>query len=262
MIRTTPVAIASMLRGTPLVIMLDIDGTLCDLVVRAAAAVVPDAVRAALLMLNGRRSGDVHVALVTGRSVADAQRMIGISGIPIYGNHGMERLLADGTTRGPSGFEVDEARLRTAMADFTGLTSEFPGTGVEDKRFSLSVHYRSMEESLIPEFTLRASHIAERSGLRSSPGKCVINVVPMISHDKGDAVREIIQETGATSSTASILFVGDDVTDEDAFVALQPNAAAVTVRVGDPTTQSSARYAVDDPAAVQQLLQAIVKSRT
>lgn len=258
--RTDPEAIASMLRGTPLVIMLDIDGTLCELVARADAAVVPEAVRAALVLLGKRRSDGVHVALVTGRSVADAQRMIGITGIAIHGNHGMERLLEDGTARGPEGFELEERRLRAAKADLALLAAEFPGTSVEDKQFSLSVHYRGMKDELVPEFIRRVSQSVERNDLRSSPGKCVINIVPMISRNKGDAVLDIIQKTGATSSTASILFVGDDVTDEDAFVAMQPIAAAVTVRVGESTTESAARYSLSDPGAVQELLQTLADS--
>jgi alpha,alpha-trehalase len=251
-----------MLRGTPLVIMLDIDGTLCDLVERADVAVLPEAVRAALVLLERRRGDGVHVALVTGRSVADAQRMIGITGIPIHGNHGMERLLEDGTTCGPDGFDVEEARLHAAAGDLIVLAREFPGTSVEDKRFSLSVHFRGMNDELVPEFLRRASQIAERNGLRSASGKRVVNVLPVISRNKGDAVRDILHETGATSSTASILFVGDDVTDEDAFVALRPIPGAVTARVGEPTTQSAARYSLDDTRAVRELLQTLVNPRT
>ena len=265
MIHATPESIASMLRGTPLVIMLDIDGTLCDLVVHADSAVVPDAVRTALVALEARRSDGVHVALVTGRSVADAQRMIGVNGIPIYGNHGMERLLSDGTTHGPDGFDADEARMRTATAELTRLTAEFPGTGVEDKRFSLSVHFRNMDEKLAPEFVQRASQIVERNGLRPSPGKCVINVVTMTGRNKGGAVREIIEEAAASwpdEPIQSILFVGDDVTDEDAFLALRPDSNAVTVRVGDAAAQSAARYSLDDPRAVRELLEALASTRT
>ena len=75
-------------------------------------------------------------------------------------------------------------------------------------------------------------------------------------------MRDILHGAGATSSTASILFIGDDVTDEDAFVALRPVSGAVTVRVGKPTTQSAARYSLDDTRAVRELLQTLVNPRT
>ena len=258
----SPGAIASMLPGSPLVVMLDIDGTLCDLVELPGDALVPDSVRAALVLLMRQRARGVHVALVTGRSVADARRMVGLDGLSIYGNHGMERLLESGAIRRSQTSDRSAASLRASTSDFAQLVATFPGTSLEDKHLSLSLHFRGMKRDLIAEFDTRAAAIARKHGVRTSPGKCVINILPDTSLNKGDAVREIVQETGGASPGASLLFVGDDVTDEDAFVELNSLSNAVTVRVGDPTSGSAAQHALADPRAVRELLENLAGMRT
>jgi trehalose 6-phosphate phosphatase len=251
-----------MLVGTPLVIMLDIDGTLCDIVERAADARVPGGARAVLRALGNRTSDRTHLAFVTGRSAADARRMLGIDGAVIYGNHGMERPSAPGHLHTPGAQRGDGAGLRAAVPDFADLVTAFPGTMLEDKGLSLTLHYRAMDSAQLPALDARVAAIAAQHGLRVSPGKCVLNVLPATGFTKGDAVLEVVRLSGADSAGASVLFAGDDVTDEDAFRALRRVPGAVTIRVGSKPADSAARYSLDGPRDVHALLALIAETAT
>lgn len=261
--RGTPTEIVSRLGGTPLIIMLDIDGTLCEIVEHAVDAVVPESARASLRGLIAAQDRGVHVALVTGRSVADARRMVGIDSVPIYGNHGMERSLFAGNVDGRMRPHQDTRRLRSSLADLMAMIADFPGTSLEDKNFSFSLHYRAMSMDLLPRLEERLNEVVERFALRASPGKRVFNIMAGASPDKGDAAWEIISDAGGNTSEASIIFIGDDVTDEDAFRELASVPNAVTVRVGDvePGMTSAARLWIDSPTAVHALLSMLLESR-
>lgn len=260
--RAEPGEIAALLQGTPLIVMLDIDGTLCDIVSRPEAARVPESAREWLRALIGARARGVHVAFVTGRSVVDARRMLDIHGVAIYGNHGMEYLSESGNITGPEGWEHAGLSLREARRDLDAVVAQFPGTSIEDKNFSLSLHFREMDSALLPALETRVADIARERGVSFAPGKCVVNIVPDASVTKGDAVLEIVHECGGEAADASILFVGDDVTDEDGFRALRVFPHATTVRVGAATGTSDARLSLRDPGEVHDLLALLAETRS
>ena len=83
-----PTDLAARLVGTPFLLLLDIDGTITPIAATPAAAVVSDEVRRAIEELT--RASGVHVAIVTGRSVEDARRLVGVNGAWYLGNHGLE----------------------------------------------------------------------------------------------------------------------------------------------------------------------------
>jgi trehalose-phosphatase len=242
--------------------MLDIDGTLCEIVEQPADARVPDDVRDTLRAIHRTGGSDVHLAFVTGRSVRDAEHMLGVPGASIYGNHGMERRRASGNIVAPPGSDMEAPELRAAVPEFAGLLPAFPGTSLEDKRFTLSLHFRTLDAHLRPALEARVADIAARHTLRLSRGKCVFNVLPASGSTKGDAVLQIARGAGGFAAGASVLFAGDDTTDEDGFRALAdalPNA--VTVRVGPPDAGSAARFSLDAPADIHELLAMLAESR-
>lgn len=241
--------------------MLDIDGTLCEIVERPGAALIPRGARASLAALTRAPASNVHLAFVTGRSIADARRMIGLDGIIIYGNHGMERLADSGNIRGPEGWEHMGPNLRSGAQELSRMVATIPGTSLEDKQFTLTVHYREMDMAALPELKERVNDVALRYGLRASPGKCVINLAPGAAAGKDVAALEIVRDFAGDAKTASIFFAGDDVTDEDAFRALSRFPSAVTVRVGRADAESAAQYSMEAPTDVHELLALIVASR-
>ena len=263
--RAEPEGISRLLRGTPLIIMLDIDGTLCDIVERPDAASVPGIARESLRTLIGQRARGVHVAFVTGRSVADALRMLDIDGVTIYGNHGMEHPSESGNITGPEGWEDAGVALRETRRDLDATVAQFPGTSIEDKHFSLSLHFRNMDMEMLPALMTQVAAIAQARAVTLAAGKGVINVLPSRAANKGDAVLEIVHELGGESSDASILFAGDDVTDEDAFRALGAFPHATTVRVGTTGAagaRSAARFSLGNPGEVHELLAILARARS
>ena len=252
--------LASLVQGTPLLLLLDIDGTLCDIVSDPHGAVVPEATQRTLARLAATPS--VRLALVTGRAVREARRMIHVPGVPIIGNHGLEWLDAADEAHPIEGWDAVAPRLRRAHEALVAHVSRIPGAVLEDKTYSLTVHYRNVDAALTGALRNAVRIVAADEGLRTADGKCIVNVLPPIDVDKGHAALKLARESGASTREASILFAGDDVTDENAFRALaheMPHAVTVRVAAGDGPT--AARFRIRSPSELATALELIAEQR-
>lgn len=230
-----------------LLVCLDFDGTLAPIVDEPDAAEPTRANRAALAALV--EAEPVSTAIVSGRALTDVRdRVDGPSAIA--GNHGLE-LERDGSVA-----VHPVARERTALVDAVCSTLEeeleaIPGATVENKRLTGTVHVRSAPAAARPLVERRTAAVVERVGdgdLELSRGKRVLEVGPSVSWGKGDAV-DLLRER--RTDGAYPIYVGDDVTDESAFRAVEPEGLGV--RVGDDRpTAASCR--VTSPAEVASLL--------
>lgn len=252
--------LASLVQGTPLLVLLDIDGTLCDIVSDPHGAVVPEATQRTLARLAATPS--VRLALVTGRAVREARRMVHVPGVPIIGNHGLEWVDAAGDAHRIGGWDAVAPRMRRAHEALVAHVSRIPGAVLEDKTYSLTVHYRNVDPTLTGALRNAVRIVAADEGLRTADGKCIVNVLPPIDVDKGHAALKLARETGASARDASILFAGDDVTDENAFRALAREIPhAVTVRVAASDGPSAARFRIPSPSALASALEMIAEQR-
>lgn len=250
--------LASLVQRTPLLVLLDIDGTLCDIVSDPHGAVVPEATQRTLARLAATPS--VRLALVTGRAVREARRMVHVPGVPIIGNHGLEWLDAAGDAHPIDGWDAVAPRMRHTYEALVAHVSRIPGAVLEDKTYSLTVHYRNVDPTLTGSLRERVRVLAADEGLRTADGKCIVNVLPPIDVDKGHAALKLARETGANARDASILFAGDDVTDENAFRALAreiPHAVTVRVAAGDGPT--AARFRIRSPSELATALELIAE---
>lgn len=218
----------------------DLDGTLAPIVEHPADARVPDALANRLRQL----AMVAPVAVVTGRSVADARPRLGFRPHYLIGNHGAEGL-----------GHVDEstglASLRARWLERGGVP-QAAGVAFEDKRFSLALHYRQAPD---PQHALQAIQDWLHplpADLSTLGGKAVVNVLQRSAPDKADAVLRLL----ALSACDTLLFAGDDVNDEPVFERARPDW--VTVRIGSPEAVSRALYCLEDPAAMAQLLDLIL----
>lgn len=258
-------AIAARLAGSPLLVMLDVDGTLAPIAPTPDAAKVPERTRRAVDEL-ARRS-DVRLVLVSGRAAEDARRMVAVSRIWILGNHGMERLDPAGHRQvNPAVAPYEGAVTRAAVA-LSHETASIPGVIVEDKRLTLSVHYRLADGSIVPRLRQHVEHAAAVEGLRLTEGKKLFELRPPVRVHKGTAILELAHELGVDRRRGSLLYAGDDRTDEDAFELLRADMpAAVTVRVaGEPLPGGAATHAeftVSDTEELRQLLEWLAETRT
>lgn len=257
-----PPELAARLNGTPLMLLLDIDGTLAPIAGRPQDAVVPASTRRVVDELA--RTPDVHVVAISGRSALDSRRLICLDDTWIIGNHGIEFA----PPMGPPIVRPEAVQFADRVAVAVRLALEFtrdiPGVIVEDKRWTLSVHYRLASRDVVPLLTEKLNDIARDLGLRVTTGKEVLELRPPIDVNKGTAAVELARTLGALDHDASLLCVGDDRTDEDMFREVRrAQPRCVTVRVGDTPSphDTSAEFSLPDPDATRSLLENVLSQR-
>jgi trehalose 6-phosphate phosphatase len=220
----------------------DFDGTLAPIVAERTAAQLRGETRAILRTVSLL----YPCAVISGRERADvASRFADIPLVAVIGNHGAE------AGRGPLDRRARElvgtwrVRLQRALDGVEGVE-------IEDKRFSIAVHYRrapSWDEA----FRAIRGAVAALDGAAAFGGHAVVNIFPADAPTKGDAIRAVCDRVGARVA----VYVGDDLTDEEAFRA---DVVRISVRVGE-STGSAARFFVPDQLAVDDLLRALVAAR-
>jgi trehalose 6-phosphate phosphatase len=190
-------------------LLLDVDGTLAPIAPRPELAVVPNGMRSELERLAATYA---LVACVSGRTAADAERVVGVEGIRYVGEHGLDLDPAAG-------------EWSRRLAAF-GATVDWPSE--PGKRLTLAFHYRSEDDEEQALRALRA--VAERAlaeGFRPRWGRKVLEIRPPVDADKGTAVRRLLDRAGLRRA----LYAGDDTTDLDGFRGLDGLELAVRVAV-------------------------------
>ncbi len=236
-----------------ILLILDYDGTLSPIASRPEEAFLPRETREALAQLT--ELSCLQVCIMSGRSLEDLRERVEVPGLIYIGSHGLE---AQGIH-----FEVpgmDGARIRNSMKEFQSAAERslpgLEGLIIENKGFSVAVHYRLVDED-------QASRIREilEKLMTSFPearltfGKKVFEVRPDIKWDKGTMAIALLHELRASDPGTDILpiYIGDDLTDEDAFIALSKKG--ITILVDDGKRETQARYRVGGTQDVLHLLQ-------
>lgn len=231
-------ALAALARP-PFLLAFDFDGTLCELHSN------PDRSRtlAANLPLLKRLNARVPIAIITGRSRKDARPKLGFTPRYLIGNHGLE-----GLDPRAAGRAVEIVRgWRRQLSETWAVFGGDPGVVIEDKVFSLSLHYRAARDPVRARRMLR-NRIAKLSPApRVIGGKFILNLTLAKSAHKGTALLDVMEAEGCRRA----LFVGDDVTDEFAFGLKHPGL--VKVRVG-PSRRSAADWYVRGLGGVTEIL--------
>ncbi len=230
-------------------VFLDYDGTLTPIVSRPEQAVLPQQMRSTLQNLTTKCT----VAIISGRGLTDARRLVDVEGLYFAGSHGFE-------IEGPQGLhmEVQEAAESIPLLDRaetelqSGLES-IPGAQVERKKYSLAVHYRNVD----PERESEVEQIVDRllqqvGGLRKGHGKKVFELRPDIDWDKGEAVLWLLRKLELDQYGVVPIYIGDDITDEDAFRAFARRG--ITLVVGKEQRLTSAKYRLESVEEVQEFL--------
>jgi trehalose 6-phosphate phosphatase len=226
-------------------LLLDIDGTLLDIVPHHDAVVVPETLRTDLARLNACFAG--ALALVSGRAMATIDRLFSPLQLPAIGCHGAEfrpdPKSGGAITRSPA---IGAALKQKIMA----LKARYPRIVIEDKSYSIALHYRGTPE-IGEELEAIAREIAADGNdppLSLLLGKCVVEIKPS-AIGKGEAVKELLAVPPFRGRRA--VFLGDDVTDEAVF-AILGGIGGVGISVGRP--MKGADYILENPRAVRQWL--------
>jgi trehalose-phosphatase len=242
------------LSGRPRVVLLDIDGTLAPIAPRPEMAVVEPDMLDAIAALS--RAPETAVAIVTGRAVADGRRLVPVAGTWTVGNHGIETMDPAGAVVVHEAARTYEDSVARALVRMTDIAGGIDGVVIENKRWSLSIHFRVAPPEAGPMIDAAAVDISHSLGLVVTRGKGVVEIRPPTVVNKGTASVALVRRLGAATSRASIAYLGDDETDEDAFRLLRAEwPHAVAVRVGGAITRTSAaEFTLADHHAVRDLL--------
>lgn len=228
-------------------VFLDFDGTLTPIVDDPGEAHLAPEMKAVLESLAQRE--DTLLAFVSGRGAEDLQQRIGIPDLVYAGNHGLE-------IRGRLQFVEPSALakrdlLKSLIHILNGSLRYIRGAWVEDKTLTATIHYRQARprsERAIANIVHAA--LSHHSALfQLNEGKKVYEIVPRTKWHKGAAVCWINARLGMPR--AASIYIGDDRTDEDAFIHLP---GEITIRVGE-SGPTAARYHVDNPDQVRLFLE-------
>ncbi len=224
----------------------DLDGTLIDFAPTPTAVRVGEDLR--LLLARLYRATGGAVALISGRPIADIDRLFPGAHLPAAGLHGLERRSAAGkVTRHP----VPKGRLERVRRRIAAALNGTHGLLLEDKGMALALHYRRAPRLAAHAHRLARSLLPVLGTKRFciQRGKYVVELRPS-GKDKGVGVREFMKEAPFRGRTA--VFVGDDATDEFGFATVNRLGGGVTIKVGPGPTR--ARWRLPNVRAVQEWL--------
>lgn len=253
-------ALRDMATGQQLAIFLDYDGTLTPIVERPEDAYLSGSMKAALQALARQHK----VAIVSGRGLDDVRQRVGIDALYYAGSHGFEIVDPGGShhSYGPaqtflSDLAAAEHTLHERLADITGAQ-------VERKRFAVAIHYRRANEGdarTIETIVNDVQHANRR--LRLTGGKKVFELRPDLDWHKGTALSWLLELMGLQRDGVLPMYIGDDVTDEDAFAVLRHNGVGILVAdATEPTQATQATYQLADTEAVRAFLLTLATIRS
>ena len=223
---------------------LDVDGTLLGFKSRPEEVVADAGLIALLEALAEAAAG--ALALVSGRMIADLDRIVAPLVLPAAGLHGADIRFADGARA-----HVDAGAMDPVRAPVAAFVAARPGLMLEDKGATLAIHVRHAPDRAAEALAFLESLAGP--GLVVQAGNLVAELKPAAC-DKGTAILALMET--APFKGRRPLFVGDDLTDEHGFTAVLARGG-VAIKVGPPGVPTVAPFRVHDPAATRALLRAL-----
>ena len=253
--------LARRLDGRRPAVFLDYDGTLTPIVDRPEDAIISDSMRQAVRDLAKRCT----VCVVSGRDRPVVQELMGIDDLVVAGSHGFDIWSpTEGTLEHEAGSGFDDLleRVRARLDEEVG---DVDGALVEPKKASVAIHYRLVAEAERPRVhaVVEALLAENPDELKVTPGKMVYEIQPKVDWDKGKAVLHLLEVLELDSGDVVPLYLGDDITDEHAFEALEGRGVGVFVGdaedpevAGRPT---AADFVLASPDEAEDFLDALAR---
>jgi trehalose 6-phosphate phosphatase len=240
-------------RARRLLLFLDFDGTLAPIVQEPKLALLPTETRVVLDELASRET--IRVAIVSGRSLVDITGRVGMPTLIYAGNHGLEIEGPGLSFEHPRAADLEGA-VREITERIAAHSASLEGIEIESKGLTSSIHYRRAPRSaqIHLEALLRDIVAPNDPDIVVSEGKMIHEVRPRVAWDKGNAVIWIRQQLDQPDDLPIVM--GDDTTDENAFVAFDD---AITICV-DPRRPTAAEYWVESPDDVKEFLEWIARN--
>ena len=236
-------------------LLLDIDGTLSEFHSDPQQSFISNDNLAILAQLQNH----LPLWLVTGRSVADARRLTAPLKLPVIGSHGLQ---CDTLIDSYCLVDIDSAQLQQINQSIVNATGNHPHWRIEQKPFGVALHFREHPELADSALTIMQAIGHDFNDWQLKAGKCVYELLPQ-GVDKGSAINHVLNHYHPHCCP---IFIGDDVTDEAGFIAVQSygdisnkkgsDIKGIGVKVG--CEPSHAHYYVSDVSAVTALLQGLL----
>ncbi len=230
-------------------VFLDYDGTLSPIVPRPEDAVPQEGILDAVKNLAQK----CQVAVVSGRSLSDLMQRVNLPDLVYAGSHGFRIVGPDGLSLVHPAVEEVQPELDFAEKELRRRLENIEGADIERKDASLTIHYRRVSagareaiEAAVTEVSTKTEH------LRREEGKMIHELRPRVDWDKGEAVRWIARSLGLDQKRYLEIYIGDDITDEDAFKAIGAEGFGIIVR--EESRYTSADFALESPEQVRRFL--------
>lgn len=247
--------ITGLIQNQPVILCLDYDGTLTPIVQDYQKAIISDDMRA----LVREVAALMPVAVVSGRDFRFIKRHVNLEEVYYAGSHGFE-------IHGPDGFHYEMEDAKNLLPVFDRLENELQekfkgmeGVAIERKKYAIAVHYRNATPKVAGRVKEEVGLLVENEGeMVAGKGKKVMEIKPAIEWHKGKAVELIKAQIEVNGEEDAVIYLGDDLTDEDAFRSIKQGAGILVGSHGEPT---AANYRLKDVGEVRQFLQKIKESR-
>lgn len=231
------------------VLFLDYDGTLTPIVSDPEDAELPKKIRSALEEL----SKTINVAVISGRDRKDIQSLIGIDTIFYAGSHGFD-------ISGPEGMEMqyEEGKKTLPSLDkaeeiLKQKLQNVEGAQVERKKYAIAVHYRNVADEKVDEVKDAVEEVLQsHEKLKKGAGKKILELKPDLDWHKGKALEWLMEELNLKKEEYMPVFLGDDITDEDALEAVKD--IGIGILVGSHDEATAAKYQLQDTQEVVEFL--------
>ena len=237
------------------ILFLDFDGTLVP--IRKKPSLARLAPNTGALLRRLAHSPGILVGLVTGRSHSDIAAKVRLSRLFLITNHGFE--IVSGTSHWVHPEAARTVPILEAIAgELETSIGSIPGVLIENKGYTVSVHYRNVQRQIVPLVKRRVARSLTpyEGSAKTTSGKRVLEIRPNLDWNKGFAVMKFLRSQ-RPPHTAFVAYIGDDATDEDAFRLLPRRA--VTIVVGK-RMRSAAAYWVPSPRHVVKFLELVAST--
>lgn len=247
--------IPGLINGRKPAVFLDYDGCLSPIVKDPDKAIMTEEMRDTL-----RRLADVcPVAVVSGRDRANVEKLVQLDNLYYAGSHGFDISGPGNMHTEPGGAVAALAALEEANQVLDERLKDIEGVLVERKRYAIAVHYRNVPEDQVPKvLQVTEEVIDQHPELKRGPGKKIMELKPNLDWHKGKAVLWLMEELDLNQPDVVPLYIGDDITDEDAFATLQ--GRGIGIMVGEHDEKTAAEYSLEDVEDVMAFLETLTQT--
>ncbi len=235
--------------GKRIAIFLDYDGTLSPIVETPEQAIMAADMREAVVKLAEL----TPLGIISGRDLEDVRDKVKIDGIVYAGSHGFD-------ITGPDGLKFENTvgedflpALDSAGNALSEKIGALEGLILERKKFAIAIHYRQVAPENIERIEAAVDEVtSDHPDLRKAYGKKIFELQPKVDWHKGKALFSLMRTLELDRDDVLPVYIGDDVTDEDAFRALQRRGVGIVVR--EEAYETAAAFSLKDPDEVREFL--------